>query len=60
MKVALTMLALTLAIAACESRPVSSAAPNPATDEGACLSQGYSVGSTPYTACVQREAARRS
>ena len=59
MKVALTMLALALAIAACDPRPVSRSAPNPATDEGACLLQGYRVGSDPYIACVQREAAAR-
>lgn len=33
--------------------------PDPATAEGACLAQGYRVGSDPYIACVQREMASR-
>jgi hypothetical protein len=46
-----TLLMAVLTIGAC----ASAKAPNPATDEGACVSYGFVPGTDPYINCVRRE-----
>jgi hypothetical protein len=45
--------------AACAVGSTPTVAPTAASNESACVSYGFVPGTTPYTTCVQREAAAR-
>jgi hypothetical protein len=52
------LLGMTLILSACTVSKVSKA-PDPATDQGACMSYGFVPGTDPYINCVRREVEAR-